>query len=174
MGAYKPGIVHEERSVVRAAVFSSFQRRQAKVSAPSSLRPSCSGMPWPSSQRASSARCFGPWIKTYVNHMLSCLLSCLVLGWLKWCLFLSAILSLKTLSLTFTSMQQRQIIWWVLLMSTHPYLDGTDLTLAYCVTYFFGSGWCAMRSHWRWHALTQCLVGREEDCLSKNVIRLCF
>lgn len=138
VGAYKPGVVHEERSVVRAAVFSSFQRRQAKVSAPSSLHPLCSGMPWPSSQRVSSARCSGPWIKRYVNHVLPCLLSCLVLGWLKWCLFLSALLSLKTLSLTLTSMQKRQIVWWVLL--THHSLDGKYLLLTCCLRYFLVLG----------------------------------
>lgn len=36
----------------------------------------------------------------------------------------------------------------------------------------FGSGWCAMRSHWRWHALTQCLVRGGEDCLSKKFLSL--
>lgn len=51
-------------------VFSSFQLRQAKVSAPSSLHPLCSGMPWPSSRRASSARCSEPWIKMYVYPVL--------------------------------------------------------------------------------------------------------
>lgn len=179
-GAYQPAVVHVGRSMVRAPVFSSFQRKQVKVSAPSSLRPLCSGMPWPSSRRVSSARCFEPWIKMYVYQMsFSALLVC---SWLTWVGFFSYGVIEKFVVTSYLH-EKPHVCWVALMKSSDPSLDETKLILAYLGMSLF---WTLC--HEKWQESTQ--VACFDMCLARGgllkwsfpmfivfnypLVRLCF
>lgn len=139
VGAYQPGAVCEGRSAVRAPMFSSFQLRRVKVSAPSSPHPLCSGMPWPSSQRVSSARCFEPWTKTYVYQML---LPVLLVSFGLICVFFPAVLSLKTCSYHSSPCKKKKNNCLVSVSHEYwPFFRWNQSHIGLLCQTFFGSGW---------------------------------